>query len=60
MRQLKKQNETVESLKNYFLQCDATAAGSSQSNVSRIYILNYQIFTFDESKPKKHIKKHIK
>ena len=37
---VKTQNQTVESLKkNYFLQCgNTTAADSSQSNVSRIYI----------------------
>ena len=29
--------------KNYFLQCNATAAGSSQSNVSRAYILKKTI-----------------
>ena len=39
---LKKQIRTLKVLKNYFLQCGTTAAGSSQSNVSRIYILNNQ------------------
>ena len=28
--------------KNYFLQCNATAADSSQSNVSRVYFLKKQ------------------
>ena len=28
--------------KNYFLQWNATAAGSSQSNISRLYILKKQ------------------
>ena len=37
--------------KNYFLQCNATAAGSSQSNVSRVYILKKQC-SFSRKKKK--------
>ena len=32
----KKQKQPLSFQKNYFLQCNATAAGSSQSNVSRL------------------------
>ena len=45
--------------KNYFLQWNATAAGSSQSNISRLYILKKQSFEINQLQFKKQLKSNV-